>query len=123
MATRKRILVVDDEPELLKSLAELLRMQGFEVETASDGERALRLHRIRHFDVVLTDIFMDGKEGIETIAMLKKKWPHVRVIAMSGGGDVATGSYLAAARQVGADATLVKPFSIEDLKGVVISEI
>ncbi|MBV9191482.1 MAG: response regulator [Betaproteobacteria bacterium] len=116
MAKRKRILVVDDDRALLKSLGELLRLEGFDVETAADGRHALQLHDEHRFDVVLTDLFMDGVEGIETIAGFKKKSPGVRVIAMSGGGDVATGSYLGAARQVGADATLVKPFGIEQLK-------
>ena len=118
-----KVLVIDDEPGMRRILSVNLQRDAHVVVEAAGVSEAINLLRREDFDVVLTDIFMDGKEGIETIAMLKKKWPHVRVIAMSGGGDVATGSYLAAARQVGVDATLVKPFSIEDLKGVVISEI
>lgn len=94
-------------------------MEGFEVLTATDGERAVQLQSANNFDVILTDLFMDGLEGIETIATFKKRWPGVRVIAMSGGGDRATGSYLGAARQVGADATLPKPFTIDELRRVI----
>jgi DNA-binding NtrC family response regulator len=97
-------------------------LEGFEVETAADGGRALQLQCAHHFDVLLTDIFMEGTEGMETIAVFKKKWPRIRVIAMSGGGDVATGSYLGAALQIGADATLVKPFSIDSLKAVLADQ-
>jgi CheY-like chemotaxis protein len=111
-----RILVVDDSADMRASLSYLLRMLGYEVEAAADGNAALAAHRAQAFGTVITDIFMAGKEGLETIAAFKREWPFVRVIAMSGGGERAKNDYLRAAMQIGADATLQKPFSLEHLK-------
>ena len=116
MTPARRILVVDDNPDMRGALQRLLVHLGYEVETAADGGQALGIHRSREVSIVITDIFMPGKEGMETIQAFKNEWPWVRVIAMSGGGDVARGSYLDAARQVGADAVLQKPFSLDSLK-------
>jgi CheY-like chemotaxis protein len=110
-----RVLVVDDNPDLRESTRHLLERLGYQVETAPDGAAALRAHRSRGVHVVLTDIFMAGTEGMETIASFKRDWPAVRVVAMSGGGSLAKRDYLEAARQVGADATLQKPFSLQAL--------
>ena len=112
---RTRILVVDDNPALRASLKQLLEQVGYEVETACDGAAALALHCERRVAAVITDIFMSGVEGMETIARFKAGWPEVRVIAMSGGGARAKDSYLAAALQVGADAALQKPFTLRTL--------
>jgi CheY-like chemotaxis protein len=111
-----RVLVVDDNADIRSSLQQLLALLGYEVETASDGNEALATHRANAFGIVITDIFMAGKEGMETIAAFKRDWPLVRVVAMSGGGQRAKRDYLQAALQVGADATLHKPFSLEGLQ-------
>lgn len=111
-----RILVVDDNADMRASLSYLLGLLGYEVETAADGNQALAAQRVREFGTVITDIFMVGKEGMETIAAFKREWPRVRVIAMSGGGERTKNDYLGAALQIGADATLQKPFSLENLK-------
>jgi DNA-binding NarL/FixJ family response regulator len=65
--------------------------------------------------VLITDIFMPGQEGIETIALFRREWPEVRIIAMSGGGEVSRRGYLGVAESIGADATLQKPFSFDAL--------
>jgi CheY-like chemotaxis protein len=109
------VLVVDDNPDMRDSTRHLLEKLGYQVETATDGAAALRTHRTRGVDVVLTDIFMAGTEGMETIALFKRDWPAVRVVAMSGGGSLAKQDYLEAAMQVGADATLQKPFTLQAL--------
>ena len=114
--TPPRILVVDDNAAMRTSLRHLLVLLGYEVETAADGNQAIAAHRSAPFGTVITDIFMAGKEGLETIAVFKREWPLVRVIAMSGGGERAKNDYLKAAEQIGADATLQKPFSLESLK-------
>ena len=111
-----RILVIDDDADIRASLELLLARLGYEVETAADGTQALLIHRTRNVAKVITDIFMPGKEGMETIQAFKSEWPWVRVIAMSGGGEVARGSYLEAARQIGADAILRKPFTLQNLR-------
>jgi len=113
---RTRALVVDDHAELRASLKELLELLGYDVETARDGAAALAAHRAKHVAIVITDIFMPGTEGMETISRFKREWPQVRVIAMSGGGEVAKSSYLQAALHIGADAVLRKPFTLETLR-------
>jgi len=111
-----RVLVVDDNPDMRESTRILLERLGYQVETAPDGAAALRAQRARAVQVVLTDIFMAGIEGMETIASFKRDWPGVRVVAMSGGGSLAKKDYLEAAIQVGADATLQKPFTLDALR-------
>ncbi len=112
----RRVLVVDDNADMRSSLKQLLSAMGYEVDTAEDGSQALDRQRENEAGVVITDIFMVGTEGLETIAALKREWPDVRVIAMSGGGVVAKKNYLDSALYAGADATLQKPFSLESLK-------
>lgn len=114
---RTRVLVIDDNADIRSALKELLELLGYEVETARDGAAALALHRKAGVTIVITDIFMPGTEGMETIARFKAGWPKVRVIAMSGGGEVAKLSYLEAALHIGADATLRKPFTLDSLRG------
>ena len=115
-AAATRILVIDDNADMRGVLEALLVHLGYDVETAADGSQALGIHRVRQVAIVITDIFMPGTEGMETIEAFKSEWPWVRVIAMSGGGETAKRSYLEVARQVGADATLQKPFSLETLR-------
>jgi DNA-binding response OmpR family regulator len=103
------------------SLKLLLEQLGYEAETARDGAAALELMHARAFSVLITDIFMPGTEGMETIARFKASWPTTRVIAMSGGGERAKRSYLDAAAQIGADATLQKPFSLETLVAALVA--
>ena len=110
-----RVLVVDDNADLVSVLRHLLANAGFTAETARDGEEALRMHRASPFQVLVTDIYMPRSDGLETIQAFRRETPGIRIIAMSGGGDVAKGSYLGVATEIGADATLVKPFEIEAL--------
>ena len=112
----KRVLVVDDSADMRVSLGHLLGLLGYEVETAADGSQALAAHRARPVAIVITDIFMAGKEGLETIAAFKREWPRLKIIAMSGGGERAKRDYLDDALYIGADAALHKPFTLENLK-------
>ncbi len=112
---RTRVLIVDDNADMRASLKQLLELLGYEVETARDGAAAFKAHLERRFAIVITDLFMAGIEGMETIARFKANWPQVRVIAMSGGGEDAKNNYLQAAMYVGADATMQKPFSVRTL--------
>jgi CheY-like chemotaxis protein len=113
---RTRVLVVDDSAQMRSSVKDLLESLGYDVETARGGAEALAAHRKRRVAIVITAIFMPEMDGIETIAKFKAGWPKVRVIAMSGGGRVAKKTYLREALQVGADATLRKPFSLQALR-------
>lgn len=89
---------------------------GHEITEAAEGEQALKLYKPGQFDVVVTDLIMPGKEGIETIIALRKLDPEVRIIAMSGGGRATSFDYLKIARQVGAKKLLVKPFLRDEIK-------
>jgi CheY-like chemotaxis protein len=105
-----RILVVDDEPEIGEILEMLLTHVGHEVRVATNGDSALRLARAAPVDLIITDIFMPGKEGIETIMEIRRDLPSVKIIAMSGGGHTGELNYLRDAVQLGAVRTLLKPF-------------
>lgn len=117
-----RILIIDDETLFRSMLRMTLEQLGHEVSEAEEGEEGLGLYDGSNFDVVMTDLLMPGKEGVETIMDLRKKNPAVKIIAMSGGGRVTSVDYLDIARKVGAKKLLAKPFSREDLR-VVLDEI
>lgn len=116
-----RILVVDDNADMRESLRMLLGQLGYVTEGARDGQQALDLQRRRPFQVLITDIFMPGKDGIETIEAFRREWPQIRIVAMSGGGTLATRDYLGLAPDIGADAILRKPFTLETLQEVLNS--
>ena len=105
-----RILLVDDDANLLLTHGEMLRRAGHQVVTATNGNEALRLAEQSAFDLMITDIIMPDKEGIETILTLRERTPTMKIIAMSGGGQVNANSYLTLAQRLGADHTLAKPF-------------
>ena len=110
-----RILVVDDNADMRESLRHLLVHHGFEAETAHDGEQALAMHRSRPYQAVITDIYMPRNDGLEAIQAFRRETPGIRIVAMSGGGSLARGRYLAVAIEIGANATLEKPFAFEEL--------
>ena len=114
-----QILLVDDDAELLELAAVFLRGAEHAVTMAADGKEAIRLFEDNAFDLVITDIVMPEKEGLETIRELRRKNPAVKIIAMSG--YVAPEDYLVIARTFGAAQTLTKPFSGEELLAVVSS--
>jgi len=106
-----RILIIDDQEDFRRALVEPIVKAGYEVMEASDGLEGIKLHKERAFDLVITDIIMPEKEGIETIIELKKTFPELKIIAMSGGGRRGSGTYLEIAEALGADYTIEKPFS------------
>jgi CheY-like chemotaxis protein len=110
-----RILVVDDEPDILVILDRMLRRAEHETVLASNGKEAIKRLEESPVDAVITDLIMPDGEGIETIAAIRKRWPGVKIIAMSGGGRQSPVAYLAVAATLGADATLAKPFERADL--------
>lgn len=114
-----RILVVDDEPDICDLLREILSLAGYDVLVAFDGDSAMTLLRKQPVDLILTDIFMPGKEGIETIMELRRDFPTVKIVAMSGGGKTGELHYLRDAVQLGAVRTIFKPFGEEDVLRVV----
>jgi DNA-binding NtrC family response regulator len=108
----KRVLVIDDEPEVLQAIAEVLRLSGFEVLTCPSGNGASELISEHSIDLLITDLVMPEEDGIQLIRRVKKAHPQLKVIAMSGVFGV---EVLEAARRLGASATLAKPMRVTEL--------
>jgi DNA-binding response OmpR family regulator len=113
MATN--ILVVDDNPDLGMTLKMALELEGYKAELATTGAQALALQRQKPAEVVITDIFMPDSDGFELIATVKREYPKTRIVVMSGGGQKLKRDYLTSAELMGVDATLQKPFEINEL--------
>ena len=104
-----RILVIDDEQMLRRTLRALLERAGHEVVDAEDGNQGLALFNTQRPDLVLTDIIMPNREGVETIGEMRRQAPDLPIIAMSGGGRRGGDLFLTLAERLGASATLTKP--------------
>lgn len=113
------ILVVDDEDLVRFSVRQMLEDVGHAVKEAADGVEGIAQLQGSAFDLMITDIVMPRKEGMETIAEAKQMQPDLRVIAISGGGPVGQFHYLELAKQFGADAVLAKPFKKQELIALV----
>ncbi|MFC1763921.1 response regulator [Planctomycetota bacterium] len=120
----KRVLVVDDDIQLRPLLEQILVREGYEVRTASNGVEALAALQAEFFDLMITDIIMPEKEGLETISEIRRQDLDIKIIAISGGGRADAGTYLRLAKAQGADRILIKPFerneiieAIEELLG------
>jgi DNA-binding response OmpR family regulator len=114
-----KLLLVDDNQELLGIQCEFLRMAGHEVATACNGNEAIGQAAKEKFDLMITDIIMPDKDGIEVIVALRKSMPGLKVIAISGGGRLNAKDYLGIAEKLGAAATMAKPFSGSELVATV----
>lgn len=110
-----RVLIVDDEAQVRDTLRHGLNRAGYQVLEAQNGRLAMHLLRRHPADVVITDIFMPEKEGLETITELKRDFPHVKIIAISGGGAFAARDFLPIAKTLGADRTFDKPFHVSQI--------
>ncbi len=114
-----RILVIDDDPAMRGSMRRILERDGHDVREAGDGAEGLHLFRAEPADVVVTDVLMPGKEGMETIVELREEAPDVRILVVSGGGTMLGESTLSDAQALGADASLAKPFTVDQLRSAV----
>ena len=110
------ILVIDDDDMVRGTLVENLRDEGFAVSAADNGVVAMAMLDDGPLpDIVITDIIMPQKEGLETILELRRKYPQVKLIAISGGGRTRGGDFLDMASKLGADAVMAKPLDLEKL--------
>jgi DNA-binding NtrC family response regulator len=116
-----KILIIEDDDSFRNVLVQMLAKAGYEVRQAGDGNQALEVCAQFGPDLVLTDIIMPDKEGLETIQELLEIKPGLRIIAMSGGGKFGPNSYLPLAVKLGARATLQKPFMREELLNTIAS--
>jgi len=104
-----KIFVFDDELSILLMLKKMLEKDGYEVETASNGKEGIALFEKGKPDLLITDIIMPEKEGLETIFLLRKRYPDLKIIAISGGGRIGPDEYLPVAKLLGASAVFQKP--------------
>jgi CheY-like chemotaxis protein len=114
------ILVIDDEADIRVLCSRILTQAGYHVIEAEDGNVGMKLYRESRPDLIITDIIMPEKEGIETIMELRREFPAVKIIAISGGGQATTGATcLHLAKRLGAVKALAKPFSRQQLLDIV----
>ncbi len=110
------ILIIDDEELFRNMLRQMLELAGHKVTEAADGGQGIEAQRKEPADLVITDIFMPEKEGIETIREMKRDFPAVKIIAVTGGGNKRRGfEYLEYASKIGADRVLSKPFERKEI--------
>lgn len=110
-----KVLVADDEDMVRMVIKQTLAKAGIDVIEAGDGREALEMQAKEPADVLITDIIMPEQEGIETIVQMRKDYPDLPIIAMSGGGRIGATDYLQAASEFGARHVLEKPFDRKEL--------
>ena len=117
------VLVVDDDDDLRDSLKSLLEREGYDISTACNGSDAVSIFRSNPTDLIITDIIMPEKGGLESIIELRQEFPDIKIIAISGGGRIGAKDYLQLAKALGANSVLSKPFSrteiLESIKKVI----
>lgn len=113
------VLVIDDDDAMRSTIRRILERDGHEVHEARNGSEGLRVFREEPAEVVVTDLIMPDKEGIETIVELRAEAPAVRILAISEGGISLAEDALDDAVALGADASLPKPFTVDQLRGAV----
>jgi DNA-binding NtrC family response regulator len=110
-----RILIIDDESQIRSMLRLMLERVGYEIAEAPDGIEGIRQYRENPADLIITDLIMPNKDGIGMIIDLKKEFPKVKIIAMSGGGVNRPEGYLDGAKKLGASRTLTKPIDRDEM--------
>ena len=106
----QKILVIDDDPLVRRTIGRVLARSGYETLSAADGYEGLVLFQREQPSVVITDIIMPDKEGIETILEIRRLSPEAQIIAVSGGARSGNCDYLEIAAKFGASEVLTKPF-------------
>ncbi len=114
-----RILVIDDDEQMRILLRQVMEWAGYEVIEAGDGREGMLKQRKQRADLVITDLIMPEQEGLETITSLRREYPELKIIAISGGGRIGPDAYLPAAQELGADRVFSKPFDVRQLAATV----
>ena len=115
-----KILVLDDEESLRSVLQDVFTEAGYDVVVADSGDAGLALFKDQPTDLVITDLIMPGKEGIETIRELRALFPDVKIIAISGRGGPYVNANLGRALDVGANLAVAKPFGPDQILKMVV---
>ena len=126
----QRILVIDDELFVLEALKRVLGSTAVAVIGASNADAGLTAMRESPVDLVIVDVILPGMDGVEAIKIMRRDFPDVRIIAISGGGNcglnsylpeaISTNAYLAACKAAGANGTLAKPFETAELRALIL---
>ena len=117
-----KILLVDDEEPILMLMSEILEQDNHEVTIARTGQEGINKYHSDKYDLVVTDLVMPEKSGLDLIMELRKSNPEVKVIAISGGGGIhGRFDYLPIAKLIGALRVVKKPFQINEVKEAVAS--
>jgi len=114
-----KILVLDDEPSILLMIKKMLEKAGHEVSIASNGREGMILFERDQHDLVISDIIMPEKEGLETIFELRRMHPELKIIAISGGGRISPDGYLPGAKLLGANMVFQKPLDQKEFVNAV----
>lgn len=116
MRRKQRVLVIDDDTSIGGFIATVLRSDDYDVTVTHRAELGLKGLAREGYQLVITDIFMDGMGGLELIEMVTAKLPNVRILAISGGfRNMTSEDTLDAAAKIGADAVLAKPIDAEQI--------
>lgn len=115
--TERTILIVDDDAGMCETLADILEIKGYSVDTAQDGRMALQMLRQRDYDLILIDIMMPGMNGVETLQQIKTINPKVLTLIMTGHSQLE--GFVSEALWSGVDGVLYKPFEIDDVLAVI----
>ncbi len=111
-----RILVIDDDKNIQDLICSMLRGEDYEVFTAADGIEGMKIIKNDpQIEIVILDLIMPEKEGMEIIREIRKDFAHLKILAISGGGKINAKNYLILAKGIGADKTLEKPFLKKEL--------
>jgi CheY-like chemotaxis protein len=114
-----RVLVIDDEDMIRKLMRYFLEQAGHRVDEARNGRIGIELLHTNEYDVIITDMVMPEMEGLEVISIAQRNWPHIPVVAVSGGARTGDADTLEIARDLGAAVVLPKPFGLRDLLAAV----
>lgn len=116
--TDKVVLIIEDDAVMLRALGHAFQAAGCRLVGARDGEEGLARFIEETPDLVVTDILMPNREGVETILAMKARAPQVKILAISGGGRLGADEVLSLAQRLGADAVLPKPFRSAEILGL-----
>lgn len=114
-----KVLVVDDEPLICETLEDLLQRAGHQAHTAADGVQAIKCAKQVKFDLIIMDIVMPEKDGLETIQSIREEHPDLKIIAISGGSRIGNVDFLKFADEFGAWRTFRKPLDNVELLNAV----
>ncbi len=107
------VLIIDDDPAIRELWRAALEAEGHRVLTAPSGLEGVEIARSQPIEVVVTDLYMPGKDGIETVREIKRAWPGIRVLIVSGGGRMNEKPFLNFALKFGAEKALQKPVELD----------